>query len=138
MTKKAVALLLVFCTLFSLCPISSVADDTLTYTQGEDGITITSWDKNDDYTVEIPQSMDGVPVVAIGKEAFKDLRSVYEIILPDSVTSIDASAFIGCASLKSITVSENNTAYKTLDGNSRLSIADASALQSFLASGIWS
>ncbi len=117
MIKKTVALLLVFCTLFSLCPIYSVAEDTFAYTQIEGGVTITSWDKNDAYTVEVPQSIDGVPVVAIGEEAFKDCKSIYEIILPDSVVSVDASAFIGCVSLKSITVSANNPAFKTVDGN---------------------
>ncbi len=117
MIKRTVALLLVFCTLFPMCSISVTGADIYTYTETGEGITITSWDKNDAYTVTVPNEIDGAPVVAIGKEAFKDCKSVYEIIIPDSVTSIDPSAFIGCVSLKSITVSNSNPAYRTKNGN---------------------
>ena len=117
MIKRTVALLLVFCMVFSVCHVVATSADIYTYTKSADGVTITSWDKNDAYTVNIPEKIDGVSVVAIGKEAFRDCKSIYEIIIPDSVTSIDASAFIGCASLKSITVSKDNPAYKTHNGN---------------------
>lgn len=117
MIKRTVALLLVFCTLFSVCSITVTGADIYTYTEGSDGVTITSWDKNDAYTVTVPEEIDGEPVVAIGADAFRDCKSIYEIIIPDTVTSIDASAFIGCVSLKSITVSNNNPAYKTQNGN---------------------
>ena len=129
MIKKTVALLLVFCTLFSLCPLYPVAEDSFAYTQEEGGVTITSWNKDDAFTVKVPESIDGVPVVAIGKGAFENCSSIYEIILPDSVVSIDASAFIGCVSLKAITVSENNPAFKTVSGN--LYTKDTSRLVKF-------
>ena len=37
--------------------------------------------------------------------------------IPDSVTSIGESAFLWCYSLTNIAVGENNTAYKSIDGN---------------------
>ena len=47
---------------------------------------------------------------AIGKTAT-------EFTIPDSVTSIEMGAFVASASLKNITVDENNTAYASIDGN---------------------
>lgn len=76
----------------------------------------------------------------IGESAFYGCHSLTEINIPDSVTQIEENAFNGCAALKSvnigagvtsigeqafyncpslenITVSEDNTAYKNIDGN---------------------
>ena len=43
--------------------------------------------------------------------------SLRSITIPASVTSIDADAFKNCTRLESIEVSEENTAYKSIDGN---------------------
>jgi hypothetical protein len=55
---------------------------------------------------------DGLTLIqyAIGKTATS-------FVIPDSVTSIGEFAFKDCSSLTSITVDENNTAYKSIDGN---------------------
>ncbi len=44
-------------------------------------------------------------------------KTVTGIIVPDYVTSIGSYAFQDCTSLTSITVAEENTAYKSVDGN---------------------
>ena len=81
----------------------------------------------------------GLPVTAIGKEAFKakgitgviindcvknigvhafyDCTSLTSVTIPDSVILIGAGPFANCTSLTSITVSDNNTAFKSIDGN---------------------
>ncbi len=41
-------------------------------------------------------------MTSIGYKAFRDCRGLTEIIIPDSLTYIGKSAFIGCDSLKSI------------------------------------
>jgi len=62
--------------------------------------------------IEIPNT-----VTSIGEGAFSNCSSLTSITIPDSVTSIGDWAFEDCDSLRSITVDENNTTYKSIDGN---------------------
>ncbi len=55
-------------------------------------------------------------VTSIGDSAFNNC-GLTSITIPDSVTSIGAEAFRYCTSLTSITVDENNSKYKSIDGN---------------------
>ena len=66
--------------------------------------------------MEIPAELDGVAVVKVGDEAFKNNASVTSITIPDSVTSIGIKAFWNCTSLTSITVDANNLNYSSVDG----------------------
>ena len=59
----------------------------------------------------------GNSVTSIGDYAFAWCDSLTSVTIPNSVTSIGSSAFSYCDSLTSITVDENNTAYKSIDGN---------------------
>ncbi len=63
-------------------------------------------------SIEIPSS-----VTSIGESAFYDCDSLASIEIPSSVTSIGESAFEDCDSLASIAVAENNSNYKSIDGN---------------------
>ena len=56
-------------------------------------------------------------VTSIGDDAFAHCYNLTEIVIPDSVTSIGYNAFAYCDGLTNITVEENNTAYKSIDGN---------------------
>ena len=49
--------------------------------------------------VEIPRSIHGIPVTAIGSYAFEDVETLYMVILPEGVTSIGEGAFDGCDAL---------------------------------------
>ncbi len=55
-------------------------------------------------------------VTNIGKLAFSGYTGLTSIVIPYGVTSIGESAFGGCSGLISITVSENNSAYSSVDG----------------------
>ncbi len=67
--------------------------------------------------VIIPAVYNNLPVTRIGGYVFEDCLSLTEIVIPDSVTRINEGAFSGCPSLTKISVNENNTAYKSIDGN---------------------
>jgi hypothetical protein len=73
-----------------------------TYTTANDQVAITGY-KGAATVVEIPASINSLPVTSIGDNAFegKDLTSV---MLPSGVTSIGYNAFYNCRSLASITL----------------------------------
>lgn len=93
-----------------------------------------------DRDVIIPEEYRGLPVKEISEGAFRDCVDLTSIIIPDSVTTVGRYAFRGCTSLRSakigagvklleygtamdcdnlaeIIVAENNTEYKSIDGN---------------------
>ena len=52
----------------------------------------------------IPANNDGIPVTAIGSNAFFDCVNLTKVVIPDSITSIAGGAFKGCSSLEEITL----------------------------------
>lgn len=59
--------------------------------------------------VDIPGSIDGLPVTAIGPNAFKGNTTVSSVNIPDSVAVIGAGAFQECSALTSVTLSSSLT-----------------------------
>ncbi len=60
-------------------------------------------------TFTIPADYKGHPVRIIGKNAFYDYKNLKNVIIPDSITSIESSAFENCSSLTNITIPDNVT-----------------------------
>ena len=70
-----------------------------------------------DTEVVIPSvAPDGRTVVRIGSSAFWGCTGLEIIVIPDSVTSIDSSAFRE-TEIEGFAVADNNTSYKSIDGN---------------------
>lgn len=65
--------------------------------------------KGSDTTIEIPRLMDGLRVVSISDNAFKNCESITNVILPNTIESIGTSAFSGCSSLKEINIPDSVT-----------------------------
>ena len=57
----------------------------------------------------IPETYKGKPVTAIGEEAFKGIRDIGAVVIPDSVTVIEDRAFRNCVNLTEITMSNSVT-----------------------------
>ena len=57
--------------------------------------------------VVIPSEYLGLPVTAIGEEAFYSSEPLETIVIPDTVTHIGSYAFDGCANLKAVEMSSN-------------------------------
>jgi hypothetical protein len=85
------------------------------------GLTITRY-KGSAAVVNIPPSIDGIPVTAIGDGAFDGCSSLTGITLPAGVTVIGDYAFSGCSSLTGITIPASVTTigYAAFDGCSSL------------------
>lgn len=59
--------------------------------------------------ITIPKSILGVPVKAIGKEAFRDNKNIASVDLPSSLVYIGANAFRDCTRLVSVEIPEGVT-----------------------------
>jgi uncharacterized repeat protein (TIGR02543 family) len=66
--------------------------------------TITGYDPAGGNDVSIPPTIGGVPVTAIGANAFLQLDTITSVVVPDGVISIGDSAFSECYSLSSVSL----------------------------------
>ena len=73
------------------------------YTTNNDTLTITGY-TGPGGTVDIPSTIDGLPVTSIGNNAFQSQGSLTSVVIPNSVTDIGISAFRYCTSLSSVTI----------------------------------
>jgi hypothetical protein len=84
---------------------SSLLEFTCTTSNGQ--ITITGYNGSA-ATVEIPATIDGLPVTSIGDTAFQG-KSLTGVTIPSGVRSIGYKAFEGCQSLTAITIPSSVT-----------------------------
>ena len=92
---------------------SSAFSSTATFIQGNWQISM-----NDDFTeitirgivdcpyqseVVVPDNFDGIPVTAIGNEAFYD-RSMRSVVIPESIKEIGSEVFYSCDYLEKISI----------------------------------
>ena len=87
---------------------ASAADNgVLSWTESENGVTINGFVDGVTMTsLEIPDTLGGKPVVAIGLTAFREKTELESVVIPKGVTMIGAQAFKGCSNLSSVTLPE--------------------------------
>ncbi len=86
------------------CHITGVPSVGLAMTRYGDGYIVTGMGSSLDEKVIIPMTKNGMPVVAIESEAFKNNDKITEIVIPASVEEIPNNAFEGCGKLKKVTI----------------------------------
>ena len=91
-------------------PADEAAD--FEYTIADGACTITKY-TGSAAEVVIPETIEGVPVTAIGDSAFKGCGSLTSVRIPDSVTSIGYSAFYECTGLTSINIPDGVTSIES-------------------------
>ncbi len=74
----------------------------LIYTVNDGSVTITGMG-GDIAELAIPATIEGLPVTAIGSDAFKDNATLTGVTIPEGVTAIGHSAFRSCAALTDVT-----------------------------------
>ena len=80
-------------------------DHVWAYTVNGDTATVTNV-FGAEYDMVIPATLGGKTVVSFGT-VFKGNTKISEVVIPDSVTAIDANAFNGCSQLQQVTVGAN-------------------------------
>lgn len=78
--------------------------ERLTYNKIEGGYEVSGVGSAEAYTVTIPSTYEGEPVIGIGSSSFANCRALVSVEIPDSVTSIGDSAFYNCRSLISVKI----------------------------------
>ena len=86
----------------------SIAQDQFVCTTNNGTITITGYSGSGG-AVSIPSTINGLPVIALGLEAFGSCRGLTSVTIPDGVTSLGSNAFNTCTSLASVTIPDSVT-----------------------------
>ncbi len=64
----------------------------------------------------IPETLDDLPVVALGDTAFVDNDTLETVTLPSQMVGIGNTTFADCSNLKSYQVAENSLYFQSIDG----------------------
>lgn len=120
MRTKIFSFLLVLIMLFSVMPLSVLADSFVVagedfeyYPSADGGYSITGYD-GDAQVLEIPSHIDGIPVTMI-ENLYNDFRG-YKVIIPETVKRISDGALVCNTRITEIEVDEDNAFYCDVDG----------------------
>ncbi len=109
--KKALKILGLLMLLLGMLSFVSCKEEepTLSFTLSGDGTayTVTGIGTVTDSALVVPSEYNGLPVVAVGDGAFRNLRNITSVVLPDSVLVIGKDAFFGCRGITSLTLGED-------------------------------
>ena len=110
--KISLAFILIILSIVVLGAINVSAQDEEIFRYDVKGgkVTITGFDRSISGDIEIPETIQGYPVCAIGYEAFYNATGLTSIKIPNSVTSIGRGAFSYCTNLTSVNIPDAVTA----------------------------
>ena len=93
----------------SLEPGKFYTCEKIRYELSDGEITVFSGVDDASGVVEIPEQIKGYPVTAIDSIAFRYQENITEVVLPETIKSIGADAFLGCTGLEKINLPEGIT-----------------------------
>lgn len=83
--------------------------DVLTYEIENGEVTITDCDNDAALRLEIPESIDGLQITAIGPYAFEGCHYLTEVVIPETVGIIGKYAFSDCRTLERVNIPDGVT-----------------------------
>ena len=102
--KKIVICLII---LLSILLVSCGEEQEQEYITNPDGtVTLNNLQSIKDKEFIVPESYEGATITSIGKRCFQNNEKIEKIVLPESIKTIEASAFSGCINLKEINLPE--------------------------------
>lgn len=116
MKKRFLAIILAMALCLALIPMSAFAADAHVSLSAikyevtkENTVTITDCAEGARGTLEIPATIDNLPVTKIGKNAFWDCSQITSVTFPTSITEIGDCAFWECTSLTGVVIPDTVT-----------------------------
>ncbi|MFC4993057.1 leucine-rich repeat domain-containing protein [Rubritalea tangerina] len=103
MTRTALRLSALLSLTLASLQAASVSD--LTYTSDGSGITITDCLTSATGAMDIPATIDGLPVVKIASRAFQSCNKITSMTMPNTITSIGSYCFFNCDLMETIQLS---------------------------------
>lgn len=116
-SKRIISYILYFALLLWACAPMHVYSDEAIIGEGafdyritDAGAEVIKYYVSQESQVEVPAQVQGHPVVAIGKEVFKNQANITKIILPEGLLSVEDRAFYACSDLVEIKLPQSLTA----------------------------
>ena len=81
---------------------SSMDFEVQPYSKDASKILIMKFKGFDEKELVVPSSIDGKSVIGVGKEAYKDCKTVEKLIIAEGIEFIENASFAGCINLKEI------------------------------------
>ncbi|MGM9947792.1 leucine-rich repeat protein [Floccifex sp.] len=104
MKKKLLSIFCAICTICMLVPMTISAEvyENFIYSVSDNQVTITGY-TGTATEVQIPDTIDGKTVTAIGNAAFISKSNITSVTIPKSVTTIGNDAFKECNNMQNVT-----------------------------------
>ena len=95
--KKEVQLAFLVC----LALLPEAVNAQFTFTTSESGVIVTGH-TGSSRVVKIPETINNLPVIAVGGNTFYFNTNILSVTIPNRVTSIEVGAFMNCSGLRSV------------------------------------
>jgi len=134
--KNVLWLAIIVMAIISACSRQYNAERDFLVERKENGITIIGY-TGSKTVVNIPPTIQNLPVTSIGVMAFESYTRLTSITIPDSVTDIGIEAFAKCTSLTSITIPDNVTSIKEMTFALCTNLTNVTISNSVIGIGEW-